>query len=169
VTNAHVVAGEPAGDTSVLVPDGSTMQATVVLYNPEVDLALLAVPGLAGAPLPIGTGSVGEPGAVLGHPNGQDLLAVQPAVIAQELADVEGYDLYGTHQTQRDVFVLAANLAPGDSGAPLVDTKGQVVGIAFAIAPDRPSTAYALSTSELRPLLGRAQGTAVSTEACMQG
>ena len=35
----------------------------------------------------------------------------------------------------------------------MVTTSGKVVGIAFAIAPDRPTTAYALSTSELRPLL----------------
>jgi S1-C subfamily serine protease len=166
VTNAHVVAGEPPGQTSVLLPDGTTKPATVVAYNPDVDLALLYVPGLGEAPLELGTGSQGQMGAVLGHPNGQDALAVQPASIATEVTAL-GQDLYDTRNTQRNVFVLAAKLTYGDSGAPLVDTQGRVVGIAFAIAPDRDTTAYALSSSELRPLLGQAHSVPVSTEACL--
>jgi S1-C subfamily serine protease len=168
VTNAHVVAGEPAGQTSVLLPDGTTKPATVVLYNPDVDLALLSVPGLGEAPLTVGDGTVGQKGAVFGHPNGQDPLAVQPATLAQEVTAV-GEDLYGKQATKRRVFVLAADLTYGDSGAPVVGTEGQVVGIAFAIAPDRPSTAYALSTSELRPLLADPRSGAVSTEGCVTG
>lgn len=168
VTNAHVVAGEPAGDTSVLLPDGTTKPATVVLYNPDVDLALLSVPGLGEPALALGKGTVGDAGAVFGHPNGQDPLAVQPAVLAEEVTAV-GEDLYNSHSTQRDVFVLAAQLTYGDSGAPVVTTAGKVVGIAFAIAPDRPTTAYALSTSELRPLLSEPHSRAVPTEACVDG
>jgi S1-C subfamily serine protease len=166
VTNAHVVAGEPAGDTSVLLPNGATKRATVVLYDPDVDLALLSVPGLGETPLRLAKGSVREAGAVFGHPNGQDALAIQPAAIAQEITAL-GYDLYETHQTRRDVFVLAALLEPGDSGGPLVNAQGRVVGIAFAIAPDRPSTAYALSTSELRPLLSENRSNRVSTKGCV--
>jgi S1-C subfamily serine protease len=166
VTNAHVVAGEPVGQTSVLLPDGTTRPATVVVYNPDVDLALLEVPDLGEAPLPLGEGSRGQKGAVLGHPNGQDALAVQPAAIATEVTAL-GQDLYDTRNTQRDVFVLAAKLTYGDSGAPLVDAGGEVVGIAFAIAPDRATTAYALSSSELRPLLGQPRSAPVSTGACL--
>jgi S1-C subfamily serine protease len=166
VTNAHVVAGEPPGQTSVLLPDGATKPATVVVYNPDVDLALLYVPSLGETPLKLGTGARGQAGAVLGHPNGQDALAVQPASIATEVTAL-GEDLYDTRNTQRNVFVLAAKLTYGDSGAPLVDTQGDVVGIAFAIAPDRSTTAYALSSSELRPLLAEPRSAAVSTEACL--
>ena len=166
VTNAHVVAGEPAGQTSVLLPDGSRRPATVVLYNPNVDLALLYVPGLGETPLPLGDGSSGQIGAVLGHPNGQDPVAVQPAAIATEVTAL-GQDLYDTRNTQRNVLVLAAKLTYGDSGAPLVDTQGKVVGIAFAIAPDRATTAYALSSSELRPLLAQPHSAPVGTEGCL--
>ena len=166
VTNAHVVAGEPPGQTSVLLPGGATKPATVVVYNPDVDLALLYVPGLGEPPLKLGSGARGLAGAVLGHPNGQDALAVQPASIATEVTAL-GEDLYDTRNTQRNVFVLAAKLTYGDSGAPLVDTQGDVVGIAFAIAPDRSTTAYALSSSELRPLLDEPRSAAVSTEACL--
>lgn len=168
VTNAHVVAGEPGGATSVLLPNGQILQATVVLYNPDIDLALLSVPGLGEKPLPVGKGTVGNKGAVFGHPNGQDPLAVQPAQLAEEVTAV-GEDLYNNKSTQRDVFILAANLTYGDSGAPVVTSGGKVVGIAFAIAPDRPTTAYALSTSELLPLLSEPHSQAVSTEACVDG
>jgi S1-C subfamily serine protease len=166
VTNAHVVAGEAAGSTSVLLPDGTVKPATVVLYNPDVDIALLSVPGLGEPPLPVASGSVGQKGAVFGHPNGQDPLAIQPATIAQQVTAL-GEDLYGNRSTERQVYVLAAQLTYGDSGAPVVDTNGQVVGIAFAIAPDRPTTAYALSTSELRPILLQPRSSAVSTQGCV--
>ena len=168
VTNAHVVAGEPAGDTSVMLPDGALRQASVVLYNPDLDLALLSVPGLGEAPLPVGQGTVGNKGAVFGHPNGQDPLAVQPAELAEEVNAV-GEDLYNNRKTKRDVFILAAALTYGDSGAPVVTTAGKVVGIAFAIAPDRPTTAYALSTSELSPLLAEPHSRPASTEGCVNG
>lgn len=168
VTNAHVVAGEPAGQTEVIDPAGRRLAATVVRFDPDRDLALLVVPQLSEAPLAIGTGAVGQQGAVLGHPGGQTDLAVQPATIAQEVTAV-GEDLYNTHSTRRDVFILAAALMPGDSGGALVSVSGQVVGVAFAIAPDRPGTSYALASSELRAVLAAPIGGSVSTQACVAG
>lgn len=165
-TNAHVVAGEGQGRTRVLLPNGSTLPATVVLFDPNRDLALLRVPGLGEAPLPIGTGKVGEIGGVFGHPNGQDALALAPAQIAQNVTAV-GRDLYDSHETSRNVYVLSAVLYPGDSGSPLVDQTGTVVGVAFAIAPDRPTTAYALASSELQAVLQEGVGGPVGTGPCL--
>jgi S1-C subfamily serine protease len=167
LTNAHVVAGEPAGSTSVILPSGAHKAATVVLYDPDRDLALLEVPGLDERPLTLGTGRVGSKAAVFGHPGGQTALAVQPATIAQQIVAV-GEDLYDRHRTSRNVFVLAAKLEPGDSGSPLVDRQGRVVGVAFAIALDRSDTAYALTTSEVRQdLRVKRTGQAISTEGCV--
>lgn len=167
VTNAHVVAGEPAGATYVLLPGGAKLPAAVVVYNPDVDIALLSVPGLGETPLPLARPFSGQSGAVLGHPNGQNNIAVQPATVANQVTAV-GEDLYGTHKTTRQVLVLAARLTYGDSGAPMVDKAGQVVGIAFAIAPDKPTTAYALNApAELAKLLSEPRSGAVSTEACV--
>jgi S1-C subfamily serine protease len=169
VTNAHVVAGEPTGSTYVLLPNGARLPATVVLYNPDVDIALLRVAGLGEAPLPVANATSGQTGAVLGHPNGQDGVAVQPAAVANQVTAV-GEDLYGTRRTTRHVLVLAARLTYGDSGAPLVNPSGQVVGIAFAIAPDKATTAYALDASaELVPLLNEPHEVAVSTQSCVSG
>ena len=49
--------------------------------------------------------------------------------------------------------MLAADLAPGDSGSALVDPAGAVIGVAFAVAPDKPGVAYALAISELEAVL----------------
>jgi S1-C subfamily serine protease len=149
-TNAHVVAGVRA--PSVIRPDGKHLPATLVFFDSDRDLALLRVVGLNQTPLPIATAKIGVRGAVFGHPGGQDPLRVAPARVSQEVT-ARGRDLYDSHRTDRDVFVLAATLHPGDSGAAFTDLTGKVVGVAFAIAPDQPDTAYALTSKELNAAL----------------
>jgi S1-C subfamily serine protease len=166
VTNAHVVAGERPGRTQVIRPDGRRLLASVVLFDPDRDLAVLRVPNLAQAPLSMGSGSVGAQGAVLGHPGGQEQVRAAPAAVRQRI-DAVGRDLYDSHSTRREVFVLAANLRPGDSGGALVNTSGAVMGVAFAIAPDRPGTSYAVTERELRAVLSRPRSGPVSTGSCL--
>jgi S1-C subfamily serine protease len=149
-TNAHVVAG--VRSPSVIRPDGRRLPATLVYFDSDRDLALLSVRGLNETPLPLATGHVNDRGAVFGHPGGQDPIRVAPARVSQEVT-ARGRDLYDSHRTDRDVFVLAATLHPGDSGAALTDLSGRVIGVAFAIAPDQPNTAYALTSKELQAAL----------------
>ncbi len=164
ITNAHVVAGEDK--TEVVRPDGKRLRATTVGFDPDRDLAVLRVPGLRQVPLPLVEGKVGLIGAVFGHPDGQDTLRVAPAAVRQRVEAV-GRDLYDKKDTRRQVFILAATLHQGDSGAAVVDHAGEVVGVAFAIAPDRSGTSYALTSAEVRPLLA-ASSTAVDTGPCLR-
>ncbi len=172
VTNAHVVAGEPGGTTVVLTPTGRRLPAVVVAYDPNRDLALLRVGALGATALPIGPAATGRHAVVFGHPGGQTALAVQPARVAETITAV-GRDLYDRHRTSRRVLVLAARLQPGDSGGALVDRRGRVIGVAFAVALDRSDTAYALATSELRAFVAAAPpgasstAAAVSTQGCV--
>lgn len=165
VTNAHVVAGEER--TVVVRPDGRRRTATVILFDPDRDLALLSVPELGQDPLPIGDGKVGDEGAVFGHPEGQEPLRVAAAAIRQRVEAV-GRDLYNEKPTERDVFVLAAQLQQGDSGGALVGEQGQVLGVAFAVAPDNPNTAYALTSDELREVLSRPTRGEADTGPCLR-
>lgn len=165
VTNAHVVAGERR--TEVQKPDGRKMRATVVHFDSDRDLAVLQIAGLGQQPLPVGTARVGARGAVFGHPGGQDPLRIAPAAVRQRV-DAVGRDLYDSHSTRRDVFVLAADLRPGDSGGALVDGNGAVVGVAFAIAPDRPGTSYALTSKELNTALAAPRKPGTSTGPCLR-
>ncbi|HEV2310787.1 MAG TPA: MarP family serine protease [Acidimicrobiia bacterium] len=169
VTNAHVVAGERA--TSVLVPNLGRLGAVVVAFDPYRDLAILRIPAIHVAPLGIADTTVGDTGGVFGYPGGGNE-AEAPARVAERI-DAEGTDIYHQAPTQRDVLVLAAKLVPGNSGGPLVNVHGQVVGIAFAIDPGASSTAYALATDEvnavLRPVLASGTAAPVSTGSCLDG
>ncbi len=164
VTNAHVVAGER--ETVVIRPDGRRLPARVVAFDSDRDLALLRVPGLNLTPLELTSPQVRGEGAVFGHPGGQANLEVSPAFVRRQVA-ARGADLYLEHFVRRQVLILAADLQPGDSGSALVDVKGRVMGIAFAISLDREDTAYALSTEELKPLLERENVRAVGTGDCL--
>ncbi len=166
VTNAHVVAGERTGSTSVLLPDHRTLAATVVLFDPARDLALLSVSGLGQTPLALADPKVDQVGAVFGHPNGVPELVESPARIST-IEVASGPDIYDRHTTRRTVLVLAASLAHGDSGGAYVDTSGQVIGVAFAISASSSTTAYALSTTELRAALAEPRSASASTGSCL--
>jgi S1-C subfamily serine protease len=162
-TNAHVVAGE----SSTYVTDGIGLRhgATVVAFDPERDLALLEVPDLDEAPLHLSSTAIGGRGAVFGHPEGGPL-TLAPFRVGDKVHAL-GTDIYDHESTSRLVLVLASDLHPGDSGGALVDSRGDVVGIAFAVSPDRGGVAYALDPSELQPLLATRRRTAVSTGPCV--
>ena len=163
VTNAHVVAGQD--ETVVERSDGSEVTATVVAFDPRRDLAILRVPGLNRAALPLADTDVGGTGAVFGHPGGGPL-RVAPYSVGREVT-ATGTDIYDQQRTEREVLILAASLAPGDSGAGLVDPQGQVVGVAFAIAPDKPNVAYALDIEELQAVLAGNLSQPVDTGPCL--
>lgn len=164
VTNAHVVAGE---DETVLErSDGSEVDATVVAFDPNRDLAVLRAEDLDRPALGLGEADEGTTGAVFGHPGGGPL-RIAPFQVGEEV-NATGTDIYDGARTERRVLILAAQLAPGDSGAALVDGAGNVVGVAFAIAPDRPGVAYALDDAELRAVLAGDLNTEVDTGPCLR-
>ena len=147
VTNAHVVAGE-AKTQVIREPDKKRLTATVVSFDAARDLAVLVVEGLNVPALSRATAAVGDTGAVFGHPGGQEQIRAAPARISSQVT-AQGKDIYDGGDSRRAVFILASTLHPGDSGGALVNQDGRVVGVAFAIAPDRPGTAYALTGHEL--------------------
>lgn len=149
VTNAHVV--EQLVEVSVRRNDGSVRPATVVAVDERRDLALLSVDGLRRPPLPRATAVVGDEVVVAGHPGGQDQVRVAPARVEQVQATI-GRTTDG-RVADRQVVFLAAELRPGDSGSPVADRDGAVIATAFAIAPDAPTTAYAISDLELDAVL----------------
>lgn len=166
VTNAHVVAGDRPAISVYRLDVRKPFTGTVTVFDADRDLAVLHVPGLNSPVLDIGDAKVGTLGAVFGHPGGQSNLRIAPARVTREV-DAVGRDLYDTHSTHRDVFILAASLKPGDSGSAFADATGKVVGVAFAIAPDRTDVAYALTSKELRAALAEDQGTQVGTGGCL--
>ena len=166
VTNAHVVAGGQS--IHVITPDGSTHSADVVLFDPEVDVAILHVPRVRLTPLPVFPSDPdrGTQGAVIGYPNGGDERVVEAAVRGEEQA--EGRDIYGSALVTRTIEVLEAQVIPGNSGGPLVDLDGRVIGLVFAASTVDPSEGYALANSQIKADLAAGPGrtSPVSTGDC---
>jgi S1-C subfamily serine protease len=166
VTNAHVVAG--SSSVQVVTTDGVHRSATVVLFDPNTDLSVLYVPGLTLQPLayvnqdPVrGTG-----GAVIGYPGGNSEKVVAAAVSGTEMA--RGYNIYGDALVTRDIEVLAAQVIPGNSGGPIVNDAGQVIGVVFAASTNQANVGYALTIPQVYPDLQAAHDrtASVSTQSC---
>jgi hypothetical protein len=153
VTNAHVVSG--TSDHRIVTPDGTIMKATVTFFDPQVDLAVLSVPGYAAAGLSFASGARGTDGAVIGYPGG-GAERVEPAVVDGAI-NAEGRDIYNSGFYTRQIYVIQSHVQPGNSGGPLVDTQGRVLGVVFATSASQPDQAYALSNEQIQPDLNAAR------------
>lgn len=145
VTNAHVVSG--TNDHHVLTPAGSELTAQVVYFDSRRDFALLSVPDLTTPGLGFAPASRGTQAAVIGYPGGGPE-KVEPAVVDGAVQAL-GRDIYSTTQVSRQVFVIQGKVRPGNSGGPLVDLEGRVLGIVFATSASDPNQAYALTDDEI--------------------
>ncbi|MGH7642754.1 MAG: MarP family serine protease [Candidatus Dormibacteria bacterium] len=167
LTNAHVVAG--THNSRVVVPgQGGSMGATVILFDPERDLALLRVPGLDLAPLTLSnSGTRATQGAVIGYPDGGNEQVVPGAIRGQ--LDAVGRDIYSRSIVSREIFVLQASVIPGNSGGPFVNLQGQVVGVVFAKSLVVTGEGYALTAGEILPDItrGETNTATVSTQGCV--
>lgn len=166
VTNAHVVAG--SNSVEVDTPTGAVDHGTVVAFDPNIDVAVLYVPNLGLQPLNRATGDPqrGQTGAAIGYPGGGDEKVVPAGVSGTET--VNGYNIYGDTLVQRDIAVLAANIIPGNSGGPLVDSNGTVLGLVFAASTTNPDEGYALTMTTIAKDVnsGLGQTNPVSTQNC---
>jgi S1-C subfamily serine protease len=145
VTNAHVVSGTYTH--TILTPSGVEMKGTVVYFDPDRDVAVLYVPEFKALPLVAGPADRGTEGAVIGYPGGGPE-AVAPAVVDGKVS-AEGRDIYNSNLITREVYVIQAHVRPGNSGGPLVDLDGRVLGLVFATSASDPSQAYALTDAEI--------------------
>src|SRR5919206_2014499 len=130
VTNAHVVAGQH--DTTVqLRGTGDRHDAQAIAFDPRNDVAVLRVSGLGGQPLELARRiRVGEQAAILGFPeNGPyDVRAGRVGATRSVLTQ----DAYGRGPVRRSLTTLRGLVRPGNSGGPMVDTRGRVVTTVFA-------------------------------------
>ncbi len=156
VTNAHVVAGA----TAIRATIGSDVaDAEPVLFDPNLDVAVLHVPGLDGRALRFATSvpDRGATGAALGYAGGGSL-AVLPAAVAGAYEAI-GHDIYDGAQVRREIVELRAAIEPGDSGGPLILEDGTIGGLVFAESRTDPDVGYALSpvaiATRVSPAIGR--------------
>ena len=166
VTNAHVVAG---GSNVSVQEQAGTLDATVVLFDPATDVAVLRVEALSGPPLKLsGALDTGAVGAVLGYPGrAEGRLTVGPAAV-QDRSEAVGLDIYSREEVTREIYQLQARVEEGDSGGPFVRPSGRVAGMMFAASTTDARIGYALTAAEIRDELARGQARteAVPTGPC---
>jgi S1-C subfamily serine protease len=148
ITNAHVVSGTTRTTVAQGAPGSRGFSASVVFFDPERDVAILWVPSLTVAPLATGSPSRGTQGAVIGYPGGgaED---VEAAVVSDQVR-AEGRDIYSQQVVDREILILQSLVRPGNSGGPIVDLNGHVIGLVFAASSTNSTQAYALTNTELQ-------------------
>jgi S1-C subfamily serine protease len=158
-----------AGSDSVTVEsDGQTYDATVVSYDPDADISLLDVPNLPAQPLQFvdTPAATGTDVLVLGYPGGGDFAAT-PARI-RETIELNGPDIYRTTTVTREVYTIRGTVRQGNSGGPLVNRSGQVVGVVFGAAVDDNDTGFVLTAKEVARQLDKINSTQrVPTGSCV--
>jgi S1-C subfamily serine protease len=174
LTNAHVVAGvTKEGPSSavngpvVTTVGGVTHRARVVFYDPQVDIAVLYVPGLNLTPLRFaGQASNGSNAVVAGYPGDHPFTAVPARVGSTETIQIA--NIYHTSQVDRQVYEIRAAVEEGNSGGPLIAPDGDVYGVVFATDTNAPDTGFALTAAEVASdaIAGANATVAVSTQGC---
>jgi len=167
VTNAHVVAG--VSQPVVEVPGGGAMPGRVVYFDSKRDLAVLAVDGLPAAALPLSSDlPAGTAAAFAGYPHGGPYQS-KPATV-QGISTVLVPDIYGNNPVPDEVYKLAGDVQPGNSGGPLLTTSGEVAGVIFAKTTSNAALGFAIPMIDLRPVAAEAPGLSspVSSGQCIQ-
>lgn len=153
VTNAHVVAGA----TTVRAALGSSVaDAVPVLFDPDLDVAVLYAPDLDGPTLRFATRvpERGSEAAALGYAGGGPLVVLPAAVAGAYQAT--GHDIYDAGLITREIVELRAAIEPGDSGGPLILEDGTIGGLVFAESRADPNVGYALSPTAVATRVGPA-------------
>jgi S1-C subfamily serine protease len=164
MTNAHVVAGVDDPEVEI---DGTSEAAEVVYYNPQLDVAVLSLDTGTIPGLPFDLTAKDEDGvAILGYPQ-DGPYDVQVGRIRSE-DRLRSPDIYGAGTVVREVFSIRGLVRPGNSGGPIVDSDGDVVGVVFAASVTDDDTGYALTADQVEDSAaeGRAGDDEVSTGDC---
>ena len=166
VTNAHVVAGTQSVRLDTVL---GMREAEVVYYNPGVDLAVLHAPDLNLAALPWAAEPApsGADAIVMGFPQSGPFEAA-PARVREQLT-IAGPDIYATGRVEREAYTVRGTIRQGNSGGPMTDTSGGVLGVVFGASVDQTDTGYVLTAGEVQRQIGdvTALTAPVDTQECV--
>ncbi len=158
LTNAHVVDG--ARSLTVELADGRTFDATVVETATDRDLALIKIDASGLAAAKIGDSSaikVGQTAIAIGSPLGTYTDTVTKGIVSGTGRDITVVDERTRERVQlRDLIQTDAAINQGNSGGPLLNADGEVIGINTAAATSAENLGFAIPINAARSLLATA-------------
>ncbi|HNA51658.1 MAG TPA: acid resistance serine protease MarP, partial [Mycobacterium sp.] len=157
------------GSDSVTVESGGqNYDAIVVSYDPNGDISILDVPNLPVPPLVFAESPAksGTDAVVLGYPGGGEFAATPARV--RETIELNGPDIYRSTTVNREVYTIRGTVRQGNSGGPMINKDGKVLGVVFGAAVDDTDTGFVLTANEVSRQLAKIGNTEkVPTGACV--
>jgi len=158
VTNKHVVADEEA-EYTVLTNDEKKYKASVIATDPVEDLAVLKIEADNLIPLKLGDSSkieIGETVIAIGNALGEFKNTVSVGVVSGLYRTIEASDFSGNSQVLNDVIQTDAAINRGNSGGPLLNLKGEVIGINVAMVSGAQNIGFAIPINKIKSSLNQA-------------
>lgn len=156
VTNSHVVS-DPNGEYSVVLRDGTTYEVEDIHLDRLSDLALLEVTARDLPALELADSDalqVGQIAIAIGNALGKFQNTVTQGIVSGVSREIVASAGFGGDATLYDeVIQTDAALNPGNSGGPLLNIAGQVIGINVATTPAADNISFAIPSNTLRPIL----------------
>jgi serine protease Do len=150
LTNKHVVSDKDA-DYSVVMNNGQRYSAEALAIDPVQDLAIIKIKNEDGktfAPLVLGNSDgiqIGQTAIAIGNALGEFSNTVSVGIVSGLSRTISASDELGAHtETLEDIIQTDAAINSGNSGGPLMNLKGEVIGINTAIAQDAENIAFAI-------------------------
>ena len=161
VTNRHVVSDVEA-EYTIITADGESHEAEVIARDPVEDLAILRVEGLQLKPLPLADSSglkTGQTVITIGNALGEFDNTVSVGVVSGLHRTLTASGVGVETEVLREVIQTDAAINPGNSGGPLINLRGQVVGVNVAKAAGADNIGFAIPINRIKNSIEQAEST----------
>lgn len=161
VTNRHVVDFD-AATFKVITSAGKTYTARVLAKDPVLDIAVLRVSGSGFTPLVLGnsdTLALGQSVVAIGYALGQFNNSISVGVISGLSRSIVAGDESGNSETLDKVIQTDAAINPGNSGGPLLNLRGEVIGVDVAVAQGSQNIGFALPINSVKQAINSVKNT----------
>lgn len=152
LTNSHVISDGQAKTVNVLFSDGSTIDGEVYWYDSQLDLAIVKVnkTGLTAAELGDSDKvQIGDISVAIGNPYGLDLAGT----VTQGIISGLDRTIQTEKETMTGLMQTDASINPGNSGGPLLNEKGQVIGINSAKVSSAEGIGFSIPINTAKPII----------------
>ena len=153
LTNSHVIGDGQGKDIKVLFEDGNELDGKVLWFDPALDLAVIKVNGSGLDTAVLGNSDlmeVGELAVAIGNPLGLDF---QRSVTSGVISGLHRSIQIDQYNVIEDLIQTDASINPGNSGGPLLNSKGEVIGVNTAKIQTGEGLGFAIPINLAKPIV----------------